>query len=81
MLFGPRISVKLLRCLGGEVHDHKFLWQVYCQQWLRNKGIYSNPDTLPPRQPRWEQKLEREEKLKWWQKEIEKLEREARELY
>lgn len=32
----PTLSLKRLRCLGGEVHDHKFLWQGYCEKLLRN---------------------------------------------
>lgn len=74
----PKLSVKKIRRLGGEKHDHVFLWQVYCPEWLQNKGIYPNPGTPPPRQPRDEQKLEREKRLKWWQEDIERLEREAR---
>lgn len=79
ILFGSRISVKRLRCLGGDVHDHKFLWQVYCEEWLQTKGIYPNVGTQPSRQPTAEQKQERKWKLKQWEQEIEKLEREARE--
>jgi len=36
------LSVKRLRALGGEVHDHKYLWQVYCEEWLRKRGILPN---------------------------------------
>lgn len=75
----PKLSVKRIRRLGGERHDHKFLWQVYCEEWLRNKGIYPNPGTPPSRQPTEGKKQEREWKLKQWEQEIEKLEREARE--
>lgn len=39
------LSVKRLRALGGEVHDHKYLWQVYCEQWLRERQILPNPNT------------------------------------
>jgi len=39
------LSVKRLRALGGEVHDHKYLWQVFCEKWLREKGILPNSGT------------------------------------
>ena len=73
-----KLSIKQIRRLGGERHDHKFLWQVYCEQWLRTKGINPNPGTPRPRIPTEEQKREREWKLKQWKQEIENLEREAR---
>ncbi|NJK61403.1 MAG: hypothetical protein HC921_00755, partial [Synechococcaceae cyanobacterium SM2_3_1] len=38
------LSVKQLRSLGGEVHDHVFLWQPFCVKWLGRKGIYPNKD-------------------------------------
>ena len=80
VLFGsPKLSVKKIRRLGGEKHDHVFLWQVYCPEWLQNKGIYPNPGTPPPRQPTEDDKQKRPGKLKWWKHEIKKLEREARE--
>ncbi len=78
VFFGsPKLSVKKIRRLGGEKHDHVFLWQVYCPEWLQNKGIYPNPGTPPPRQPTEEDKQKRPGKLKWWKHEIKKLEREA----
>lgn len=40
-----QLSVKRLRALGGEVHDHKYLWQIYCERWLRERGIVPNPGT------------------------------------
>jgi len=39
------LSLKRLRCLGGEVHDHKYLWQGYCEKLLRNRDIYPNEGT------------------------------------
>lgn len=79
VLFGcPRLSVKRLRCLGGEVHDHKFLWQFYCQEWLQKKGIYSNPGTPPSRNPTDDQLQDRLRGLVRWELEIKNLEREAR---
>lgn len=78
VLFGsPKLSVKKIRRLGGEKHDHVFLWQVYCPEWLQNKGIYPNPGTPPPGQPTEDDKQKRPRKLKWWKHEIKKLEREA----
>lgn len=53
VLFGSsNISVKQIRCLSGEVHDHKYFWQFYCQEWLQNKGIYPNPGLKPLTLPR-----------------------------
>lgn len=36
------LSVKKLRRLGGDVQDHRYLWQYYCEQSLRQKGILPN---------------------------------------
>jgi len=33
----PTLSIKQIRRLGGEIHDHVFLWQTYCEKWLREK--------------------------------------------
>lgn len=38
------LSLGCLRCQGGEFHDHAFLWQGYCERWLRERGIYPNDD-------------------------------------
>lgn len=79
-LFGSTsLSVKQIRRLDGEKHDHVYIWQFYCREWLHNYAIYPNPNTLPYRNPTEKQKQEREGKLKWWKHEIKKLEREARE--
>ncbi|NBD15566.1 MAG: hypothetical protein GVY04_05285 [Cyanobacteria bacterium] len=40
-----QLSVKRLRAFGGERHDHKYLWQVYCERWLRKRGILPNSGT------------------------------------
>lgn len=41
------LSIKRLRCLGGEVHDHVFCWQHYCEKWLREvNNIYPNEGTV-----------------------------------
>ncbi len=79
ILFGEStLSVKRIRCLGGDKHDHVFLWQVFSRTWLANKGILPNPDTQPSRNPTTPQLEERENKLERWKREIEYLEREAR---
>ena len=78
-LFGSeQLSVKCLRRLGGEVHDHKYLWQFYCEQWLHGKGICLNPDTFPARKPEYHKELDRERGLARWRSEIISLEAEAR---
>ena len=40
-----QLSVKRLRRLGGEKHDHVYLWQVYCERWLYQRGILPNEGT------------------------------------
>lgn len=80
ILFGKStLSVKRMRCLGGVKHDHVFLWQVFSPTWLKKHGIFPNPNTEPSRSPTAEQLRERERKLEWWTRDIESLEREARE--
>jgi EH_Signature domain len=77
-LFGfHKLSVKCLRRLGGEVHDHKYLWQYYCEQLLFGKCIYLNPGILPARKPESDKELDRERGLSWWRSEIRVLEFEA----
>lgn len=94
LLFCPtKLSVKKLRSLGGETHDHVFQWQPHCQRWLSQKNIRPNADTeyfkgLPKHQGKYDphkglplpdakEQKEREAKLKQWQRQMEKLEREA----
>lgn len=78
-LFGSdKLSVKCLRRLGGEVHDHKYLWQFYCEQWLHGKGICLNPGIFPARKPEYHKELDRERGLARWRSEIIVLEAEAR---
>lgn len=36
------ISICSLRTLGGETHDHAFLWQAYAEKWLRERNIFPN---------------------------------------
>ncbi len=81
ILFGESIlSVKRIRCLGGDRHDHVYLWQVqeFSPTWLKNHGILPNPNTQPSRNPTADKLQEREHKLERWKREIEYLEREAR---
>lgn len=78
-LFGShKLSVKCLRRLGGEVHDHQYLWQFHCEQWLRGKGICLNPNTFPARKPESDKEFDRERGLARWRSEIMPLEAEAR---
>lgn len=72
------LSVKRIRCLGGDKHDHEFLWQFFCRQWLANKGINPNPGTEPYRNPTADQLQQRENRLGRWKREIEYLERQDR---
>lgn len=80
LLFGQsKLSVKQIRCLGGDRHDHKYLWQHFCRQWLSRHGIHLNPGTKPHQIPTEQKLQERESKLPQWRSEIEQLEREAKE--
>ena len=38
----PIASPNCLRCMGGDIHDHKDLWQIDCERWLRQRGILPN---------------------------------------
>jgi hypothetical protein len=78
ILFGEStLSVKQIRCLGGDRHDHVFLWQVFSPKWLKNHGILPNSNTQPSRNPTADQLRTRETRLERWTREIESLEREA----
>ena len=78
VLFGsPNISLKRLRRLGGEVHDHKYCWQFYCEEWIQNKGISPNPGLNPLKEPEDHKLQDRKKQLLRWQEDIEKLEKEA----
>ena len=79
ILFGEsRLSVKQIRCLGGDKHDHVFLWQVFSPIWLANNGILPNRNTPPSRNPTTGELREREYRLEQWSREIKYLEREAK---
>jgi len=95
-LFSERnLSIKRIRALdGGDSHDHVFLWQLYCERWLRERGILPNSRTqyfeglgrghgrysFPTGlpTPNTAKVKDRSEKLKRWHSTIEVLEREAR---
>ncbi|MCX7593487.1 MAG: EH signature domain-containing protein [Fischerella sp.] len=79
ILFGQhQLSVKQIRCLGGDTHDHAYLWQYYCCQWLASRRIYPNPGTQPSQTPTEYQLTERWSKLQRWESDIKRLEEEAR---
>lgn len=72
------LSVKRIRALGGTAHDHVYLWQYYCRQWLGDKGICTNPGTEAYNEPTSQQSQKRQNSLEQWNTTIERLEREAR---
>ncbi|KOP23365.1 hypothetical protein AMR41_26605 [Hapalosiphon sp. MRB220] len=79
ILFGQhQLSVKQIRCLGGDTHDHAYLWQYYCCQCLASRRIYPNPGTQPSQTPTEYQLTQRWRGVKYWESEIERLEEEAR---
>lgn len=79
ILFGQnQLSVKQIRYLGGDRHDHVFLWQYYCRQWLEKRKIYPNPGTKPYPKPTEYQLTDRWRGLQRWESEIQRLEEEAR---
>jgi hypothetical protein len=88
------LSVHRLRFLGGDRHDHAYIWQGYCERWLYKHGIYPNEGTTEFKglhsaysrynlssglpEPSSRKKQEREQKLRKWEIEIKRLEQEAR---
>jgi len=36
------LSISDIRHLGGEIHDHAYFWQYYCERWLSRHRIYPN---------------------------------------
>ncbi|WP_414575622.1 hypothetical protein [Anabaena sp. CCY 9402-a] len=79
ILFGDSpLSVKKIRCLGGDKHDHVYLWQFFCRQWLTTSGIRPNTATETYRNPNADKLREREDKLEMWNREVVKLEQEAK---
>jgi hypothetical protein len=73
-----QLSVKCIRCLGGDKHDHVYLWQELCPQWLESKGIIPNEGRHPNKELNPDKLLNREEQLESWRKTIFRLEREAK---
>ncbi|BAZ16638.1 hypothetical protein NIES4071_85160 [Calothrix sp. NIES-4071] len=94
-LFGSLpISIKRIRNIPGEAHDHVICWQWDCERWLRQNSILPNEGTsyfkgLPERfgkynpvtglvTPSLDKQRERDFQLQGWRKVISQLEREAR---
>lgn len=90
-LFDARnLSVCQIRNLGGEKHDHTFLWQAYAERWLTSRDIHPNDGTqlwkgLNARYgqynpetglplPSAEKQVDRYEALKRWQRDIDEIE-------
>ena len=79
ILFGDNLSVKRLRCLGGEPHDHRYLWQFYGREWLDRNQISHNEGIDPYSNPSEDKKNKRKIELIEWNPKIKKLEEEAQE--
>ncbi|AFZ12765.1 hypothetical protein Cri9333_1882 [Crinalium epipsammum PCC 9333] len=79
ILFGDNLSVKRLRCLGGKRHDHRYLWQFSCEEWLNQNQIPPNSGTKPYPNPTSQQLQDRNHQLIEWNRVIQKLEKEAQE--
>ncbi|MDB9312028.1 EH signature domain-containing protein [Spirulina sp. CS-785/01] len=89
---GNKLSIKKIRSLGGEVHDHQYVWQYFCEKFLRERGIYPNEEVtqfigIPAphnqydrntglQKPSPQQLQDREEKLHRWNKTMKAIERE-----
>jgi hypothetical protein len=83
------LSIKYLRSLGGDVHDHVICWQYYCEQWLRKRKIFPNEgiryfEGVPPKYgkynrsigmptPSFEDQLKRQKKLRYWRRDMDIL--------
>lgn len=94
-LFHSQLSVKLLRCLDSEIHDHEVCWQYSCEKWLRQKNIFPNEGIrcfqglsfeigkynpeIGLPKPSAEKLQERKYKVEKWKQDIIRLEREAKE--
>ncbi|GAB4301221.1 MAG: hypothetical protein Fur0025_41290 [Oscillatoriaceae cyanobacterium] len=95
LLFGsPTLSLKKIRSQGGEIHDHKYLWQGSCEQLLREKDIYPNQGTtyfkgLSPEHGQYNfytglptpsafDRQERQRKLQRWREEMREIEAAAK---
>ncbi len=74
----PNLSIKKIRRLGGETHDHKYLWQYFCEQWLKGKGIYNNrPGIVYNRKPTTKEMRTRNSQLPRWTEELKRAEYQA----
>ncbi|MGL4500490.1 MAG: EH signature domain-containing protein, partial [Planktothrix sp.] len=89
----PTLSLKRLRYLGGEIHDHKYLWQASCEKLLRNRNIYPNEGTQYFKglhknysqynretglpEPSPRKQEDRENELKRWEKDMREIKIEA----
>jgi hypothetical protein len=83
------LSIKRLRCLGGDVHDHMFCWQYYCEKWLKEKNIRPNEGTKFFKglsykhsrynsysglpEPSLEDRQKRQYKLERWRRDLDRL--------
>ncbi|WP_199245184.1 EH signature domain-containing protein [[Phormidium] sp. ETS-05] len=95
LLFGsPTLSLKQIRSQGGEIHDHKYLWQGSCERLLRERNIYPNQGTtyfkgLSQKHGEYStltglptpsafDRQERQYKLQGWQREMKEIEAAAK---
>ena len=72
------LSVKRIRCLGGDRHDHVYLWQEFSPTWLKNHGILPNSNIQLSGNLTADKLRKRKNNLEQWKREIEYLEREAK---
>lgn len=86
----PNLSVCQIRNLGGEKHDHAYLWQAYAQRWLSSRNIHPNDGTrvwkgLHPRYaqytpqtglplPSSNKQVQRDRSLRNWREQIARIE-------
>lgn len=96
-LFHSQLSVKRLRCLDRNIHDHEFCWQYFCEQLLRTKNIFPNENIqyfrgLSNRHGKYNRQTglpkpspqdlqKRSYKVERWQQKMVWLEKEAKEYF
>ncbi|MEB3308677.1 MAG: EH signature domain-containing protein [Snowella sp.] len=93
LFINSELSVKKIRALGGEAHDHCTLWQVACNHWLLERNIHPNQglklfkrvnasDSYDPKYgltyPSGEERQKRERQVEQWRRTMRKLEDEAK---
>lgn len=93
LFHSSNLSAKCFRCLGGETFDHVYLWQIFCERWLRERGIYPNEGLRLFRRvdasdaydsklglplPSRENRQKRENSLYSWRQRLQEFEREVR---